>query len=341
MEQISVKLWDAKDIEKTRDFAAVLREVFPESGFTGELFRWKHLENPVGPSIITYAEDEGRGEIVAVRVFWRSYMQANSGDRVVAFQPCDTATLPAYQRKGLFTRLTQQALNEAREEGASFIYNFPNHLTKPGNLKLGWQAIDGLHTLVKPLNKFKVLKHIVSNRGYGPFYDDRTIDVQPLLMEHMQHREYWEHVEHNRAPIHRQSLKGRICVVKNLDTINWRYFNHPLHTYVFIETASCQGIVRIGWRGNLREANIVDLWFPQEVPKKQDLKDWLVRLQRDYSVDFVRTVLTRGHPYLKILRRNYFISVPHKLNLVAYPLKEHIDTAPSNWALMGGDIDFF
>jgi hypothetical protein len=72
-----------------------------------EFFRWKHLENPFGPSLMLVAEDDGR--VIGLRAFLRWRFQAGGGT-LQAVRAVDTATHPGYQGLGVFTRLTRAAL---------------------------------------------------------------------------------------------------------------------------------------------------------------------------------------------------------------------------------------
>ena len=64
------------------------------------------------------------------------------GDEVFrCVRAVDTATHPDYQGRGLFTRLTKAALPELVADGVKFVFNTPNDQSRPGYLKMGWQAV--------------------------------------------------------------------------------------------------------------------------------------------------------------------------------------------------------
>ena len=93
-----------------------------------EFFRWKHLENPFGRSFMLVAEADGR--IVGLRAFMRWEFVA--GDRRFrAVRAVDTATHPDHQGKGIFSRLTLEALDALRDQ-ADFVFNTPNEKSLPG-----------------------------------------------------------------------------------------------------------------------------------------------------------------------------------------------------------------
>ena len=99
-------------------------------------WRWKHVDNPFGPSIVLIAEDSETP--VGLRAFmqWRW----EYGETVYrALRAVDTATHPDYRRRGIFSTLTSRAVERSLEKGFDFIFNTPNKKSRPGYLKLGWK----------------------------------------------------------------------------------------------------------------------------------------------------------------------------------------------------------
>ena len=109
----------------------------PSGGRSSEFFRWKHLENPFGRSLMLVAEAEG--QIVGLRAFLRWRFRANDR-QVLAVRAVDTATHPAFQRRGLFSRLTVAALESMQGE-TDLVFNTPNGRSGPGYLKMGWETV--------------------------------------------------------------------------------------------------------------------------------------------------------------------------------------------------------
>jgi len=90
------------------DLLGLTLGVGPAGRRPAEFFRWKHLENPFGPSLMLVAEADGR--LVGLRAFMRWRFAA--GDRQLrAVRAVDTATHPDYQGMGVFSRLTRAALD--------------------------------------------------------------------------------------------------------------------------------------------------------------------------------------------------------------------------------------
>jgi GNAT superfamily N-acetyltransferase len=102
------------------------------------MWTWKHEESPFGRSARWVAEDAGR--IVAVRIFLRWEFAAAGGQVQRAVRAVDTVTDPAYRGRGLFRRLTLQAIDDLAREGVGFVFNTPNHMSRPGYLSMGWES---------------------------------------------------------------------------------------------------------------------------------------------------------------------------------------------------------
>lgn len=136
------------------------------------VFRWKHLDNPFGPSpgYLAYLE----GELVGVRFFMR--WQFRNADTVLdALRPVDTVTLPAARGRGVFKRLTLHGLADLVEGGRPIIFNTPNANSLPGYLKMGWQTLPRpVEYEYRLLNPFGSKAHQILPGSALPVHNYRT-----------------------------------------------------------------------------------------------------------------------------------------------------------------------
>jgi len=117
-----------------------------------EFWRWKHVDNPFGPSPVLVAIEGDH--IIAVRAFIRwNWIYGNKIYKSV--RAVDTATHPAYQRKGIFRKLTLQLVDQCEADGINFIFNTPNPRSKPGYIKMGWHDLGNLKVQFLPVLNFK------------------------------------------------------------------------------------------------------------------------------------------------------------------------------------------
>ena len=108
-------------------------------------FEWKYgAGNPYvdEPAILVAYLD---GELVGARSFFALQM-ATGGTTRLALQPSDAMVHPDHRRQGLFSRMTREALSRYADRAPAFCFNFPNHMSLPANLKLGWEVVGDLTT---------------------------------------------------------------------------------------------------------------------------------------------------------------------------------------------------
>lgn len=135
----TVRPFDPDDVDALLD---LYRDVFggdPDR----EWFAWKYGENPYadGPPVVVADRD---GALVGARPFFALPMRV-AGEERLALQPADAMVHPDHRRRGLFTRMTERAIDRYRGE-AAFFFNFPNPNSLPGNRKLGWEVVQDVPT---------------------------------------------------------------------------------------------------------------------------------------------------------------------------------------------------
>jgi GNAT superfamily N-acetyltransferase len=97
-------------------------------------FIWKHFKNPFGKSLILLAKENGK--IIGIRAFML-WSWINVETIVTSVRAVDTATHPDYQGKGVFKKLTLEAVKKSIDEKFSFVFNTPNPISMIGYLKIG------------------------------------------------------------------------------------------------------------------------------------------------------------------------------------------------------------
>ena len=90
------------------------------------------------------------GQIVGLRTFMRWDLVTGEGETLRCARAVDTATHPDHQGKGIFRRLTEEAVEVARDDGIAMIFNTPNEKSKPGYLKMGWREVGEIGALIRP-----------------------------------------------------------------------------------------------------------------------------------------------------------------------------------------------
>jgi predicted N-acetyltransferase YhbS len=178
---------------------------------TEELWRYKHVENPFGKSLVLVAVEND--EIIGVRALMRWKWQL--GKQVfLSFRAVDTATHPEHRRKGVFKKLTMNAIGIAKEQGDDFIFNTPNSQSLPGYLKMGWGEVDKLKiriTLANPLNWLNVKQ----TARYGINNNSSDSQIAELISRYN----------------NLKAEENKLFTLKSPEYLIWRYENNPLQKY--------------------------------------------------------------------------------------------------------------
>jgi GNAT superfamily N-acetyltransferase len=146
--EFRIRAFEDRDLPPVLDVLKASLGETPVLQRTEKLFRWKHIDNPFGRSILLLATHGDR--IASLRAFMRWDLTTPDGTRLRGVRPVDTATHPDYQRMGLFRRLTQEAIDIARDDGVDLIFNTPNPQSGAGYVKMGWTIVGRLGVLARP-----------------------------------------------------------------------------------------------------------------------------------------------------------------------------------------------
>lgn len=181
---------------------------------SAKVWNFKHVKNPFGESFVLLAEEEG--VLIGVRAFmqWRWQLK----DEVwTSYRAVDTSTHPAHQGKGIFTKLTMQALEEVQKVSESFVFNTPNDKSRPGYLKMGWKQVGRINVALVPIFFYfhKVL--------FGGKKSSNAITATQLdaICE-----------RHN----YDLSVKEVLFTPKSAYYLRWRYEENPMQNYFVVST---------------------------------------------------------------------------------------------------------
>jgi GNAT superfamily N-acetyltransferase len=215
------------------------------------LFAWKHEENAFGPSPAWVACDGDR--IAGFRTLMR--WEFLDGTRPVrAVRAVDTATHPDYQGRGIFTRLTLHALDELAAEGVDLVFNTPNEQSRPGYLKMGWEEVGVLPTLIRP-TRVRTLPKILAAKVPAERWSEPStagMAAADALADETAVRDLLDH--HPPGTGLRTALRP--------DVLRWRFGTPLLHYRAVVPPAGVQAglaIFRVRRRGPAREAALVAL----------------------------------------------------------------------------------
>ena len=323
-ERFESSLLDVDDAEMVGRIVELLDEVLKRGRRTHEWFNWKHRDNPQGRSIVAVAIDSDTGRLAAVRVLWR--MDLQDGRRsIVAYQPCDTATREEYQRHGLFTRLTDLALGEARRCGAELLFNFPNKQSRPGNLKLGWVDVGDLSLLVRPFRWLRFAAMTLRARGQKSQF--RELDSERPA----------EPFDWPTSSETAKGMGGLLRGSRDAVFLKWRFEDHPLHRYRLISHKDGAVVGRLGQRSGLREFRAVG-WLGAAASDVAVARGCIQNVRSTLRPDVMSTMLHRDHPLYSALVRDRFLPMRSPA-FVVKALANGVKSRETRWAIDGTEKD--
>ncbi len=123
-------------------------------------FRWKHLANPYGESLMMVAE--AGGELVGFAAWLRWSMTANART-FEALRSVDVAVHHSYRGRGVLTALVRQATTHFPENTA-FTLSSPNELSRPGSLRVGGREVGVFPLFVRVRAPLRVVARLIRER---------------------------------------------------------------------------------------------------------------------------------------------------------------------------------
>jgi GNAT superfamily N-acetyltransferase len=331
---LAVRHFEDRDQSEVLDLLTTTLGGGPAGRRSAELFRWKHLENPFGRSILVVGETEGR--IVGLRAFMR-WRFAADGRTVDAVRAVDTATHPAFQRRGVFSGLTRAALSEVRGR-AALVFNTPNKHSLPGYLKMGWSVVGRVPILVRVRHPLKLVRTI---RGTSTALREHGAGGEPAADVLADEARVVSLLERIGGPA------ARLATPRTIEYLRWRYGAAPLLDYRAIPLEGRRGlgglaIFRVRPRGRSWETTITELLVPAgAVSVAVRLLRQVVRATRP---DHLTCAFPQRSSARRASRRAGFVRAPAGMTLVVNPLDDSLIPDPTDrraWALSLGDLEVF
>lgn len=216
-------------------------------------YRWKHVENPFGPSYGWVAVDDGR--VAGLRLFMR--WEFRLGRKVLrAVRAVDTATHHDYRGRGIFKQLTLHGLEKLESDGVAFVFNTPNDQSRPGYLTMGWRVVGRLPVRVRPRSP-SVLGRLLRARvpaELASLPTDIGISAADVLADPA--------VAGQLADAQQARDPGRTATNRTAAYLAWRYGHEPL-AYRALAPSGAPGeglvIFRLRRRGPTTEAVVADV----------------------------------------------------------------------------------
>lgn len=309
----------------------VLKEAlgWVDDEFLSSFLAWKHEQNSFGRSLAWVAESQG--DIVGYRTFlrWRFLID---GEPVTAVRAVDTATRSDQQRRGIFSRLTMAAVDQALDERTGFVFNTPNGASGPGYLKLGWMQVGHVPIAFRPRNPLGLLR-----RGGGPQPVERLSepstggDPATVVLAGTALTDLLA----SQPPV-----RG-ITTDRSAEHLRWRYSFGPLHYRAVTSPDGLGGgvaVFRVRQRGSLRHAMVTEVLAPGA--DRRIATKLLRAAVRASGADVA--LCTPGGYAPRVTERAGFVTSRRRGPLLVWRPLDRSDCPPlGDWRLALGDTELF
>ena len=297
---------------------AMMRGIDPARAgqWSEAFFRWKHVDNPFGASIGLVERDDV-GALIALRMLQRWELERD-GFTVQAVRAVDTATAPPAQGKGLFRKLTLQAVDVAVGDDIDLVFNTPNEKSGAGYLKMGW------HEVGRPGVFLRATRPPLWGRLTGD-------DVDPEHLAAVARRE----------PVSTERLRTRRIATY----FRWRYVDVPGFEYRMYSAGLATVVFRRQRRRGVPELTIVELLHPDTLRGARDAAVLIRELVNHGGAFVISAVAPLWSTTAAALVGAGFVWTPLGPRLFVRPLAmrriDPLPTSTSDWALGIGDLEIF
>lgn len=315
---------------------------------TEAFWNWKHEENHFGPSYGLYAWSDREARAVALRVLMRWRFCNAAGENWRAVRAVDTATHQDYQRQGIFSKLTRQAIQDLQDDGVDLIYNTPNARSLPGYLKMGWQAVAKWPLYLRILRPIRMLSRYLKSKSTSPqalkFDDYFAPEIMPWQAFAERYRRDIPTLISNWEQQRRQTGWR---TPRDFNYLQWRYGQHPHITYgvfALVHDGKLEGfaILRPNQRNGCQEIVLTELFLKQVDSSRG--KILLKRLRQQLRGDYLVAHFAQNTVEKKLLGRAGFFKIPTQgLVFTVKPLSPQSRDAlnATAWDLTLGDLEIF
>lgn len=312
--------------EQYRDAVLDLLSSSFHGGFTDQRFEWLHFQNPLAPSRINLAVDNGR--VVGFNAVVKKWIQVD-GNVTIAGRNIDPVVAPSYRGKGLFSRLLDDALS--RFDEIDIFFNFANAQSAPGFIKKGWKQL-----LIKNLFYMAGFGTILSRQFWLSVISRAYVGTPKANMTVQE------------IDLHAISIEtscqneAAIFIIKSEEYISWRYAN-PDRKYQFYAVYLNDLLVAyVISRMDGKRCLILDAVKVSEVVSDaQVLHCFLVHMSQTRS-EMKIVAWNRTVPHLE----RYMLARPwssHPAVYVRPARNKHFEIdvlEPTNWYLPMGESEF-
>lgn len=254
-------------------------------------FHWKFKDYPGDGVILSCAVKNE--QVIGCVGFYPQYIQ-NNADCIKAYISCETFVHPKYQGRGLFSKLLELAEIEIEANDGVICLNFPNSASLSGFVKKGWIKNNLLEYKIKILKPLQILIRLKNLK-------------KPFISQPSNFKE----IKNSHIP-ELSNYRAGVYPIYTPEYINWRFLSHPNGHYHIINDNNCFSIIRLGYRGDIFEAQILYV-YPTD-RSIFSMKKYINKIKIEINPDIVSLSITKNSFLHREATRRLFFKVPSSGN---------------------------
>lgn len=343
MSEYEIRPYESGD---TEEFLALYSTVMDDEK-QERWFAWKYEENPYTDHVAMMV-GVCEGTIVGARPFFALPVSVN-GEHGIALQPGDTMVHPDHRRQGLFTRMTERAIDRYADEHP-FFFNFPNPRSRQGYIKLDWEIVSDRSSYYRVENPDRVAESLTDRRAvqfvskigspiaHG-YYRLRgsTVSVPPQLDV----RTEPEPPATDLASLYRTSTPNEIHVRRDEQFYQWRFDNPDWEytTYLIDGETESEAAIVTGTSDDPdpRTTKIIDV-LPLETASKDALRGLFSRILADHTETDLFVAPPQGVPDSVLREFGFHADTVPPLSFLTTRTTHVVRALADNWTQRGLDI---
>ncbi|MGB9183560.1 MAG: GNAT family N-acetyltransferase [Solirubrobacteraceae bacterium] len=191
-----------------------------------ELFRWKHMESPFGPSILLVAE--ASGAVIGFQAWLRWRLRA-AGRTFHGLRAVDLAVDAEHRRRGVYAALIRAGMQHFPEETAFTLSN-PNPRSRPAAIKSGLSEIGQFPLFLRVRSPIRLGMSLIDERRREDAREPSpAVEAEPAAEALLDGDAVGSLLAEAEEP------EARLRTVKDLDYLRWRYGSLSLYRAVRVQ----------------------------------------------------------------------------------------------------------
>lgn len=259
-------------------------------------FNWKFQKCPTGKANLSLLTD--KEEIFGCNAFGPLSDIHFSGDKHSIWLSLENFIHPNYQRKGYFHQLLTNSEKLLSVDSNTIMMSFPNDKSIKAYKNNDWiHRSNYINHWVKFNLTQNLLLHFIDLKK-----EFKSIGIKPLNC--------------TLTSMNLIHFKNVVTTYWSTKLLNWRFNEYPQSYYQTIILNDIEGVIRLGKRGRLNEAQILFLNDKTNSLKRNTLILWINELKKQIKVDLITFPTSKDNPFTKILKTIGFVQLRSRANFI-------------------------